>query len=277
MTDPRWKSLSAPEEAVPFTPADFCENFVPSATSPIDVVYGYIQGAILLGTQQQLETNAALGRLLLLGFVSSVDSYFRHVLAGTVECCPFARARVADKMVPFGAISYYDPDQTAVALFENSSFASIDEIKKATQSTAGASIPNDGSLHEALRKYEALCHLRHATTHAGGSLTPRLARAVGIDADRSICVRHVKFDDVQTAARIAFSAVRAYNRWLYAAVIDQWLARKLLVANWETDSLSFTPLYELFRSRQDGIAPATAYHAWVSMRPAVRARLAADT
>ncbi len=239
------------------------------------MVYEYVEATIVLGEPAQLSAHPALGRLLVLGFVSAVDDYFRRVLAGVVHICPNARRRVADRTIPFGAFDYYDAADSALALFEFQSFASVKDVRSATRFVVGSDLPEVGSLGEALNKYEWLCHIRHATTHAGGRLSSRSARALGSETPSSAQSVTVDFDGVHTAAAITYSAVRAYNAWLYNAVLDDWIKRENLVGTWTVDRALVTPLFNLCRSRHDAVAPATSYNAWRSMTPTIRKRLAA--
>lgn len=276
LTEPRWAQICLPEAAVPFDAQGCCVAYRPPAQSPIDGVYSYIASTIVLGPQAVLDTNPALGRLLLLGFVSSVDDYFRRIMAGVVSICPYARERVSDKMVAFGAIDYYEMAQQGLSLFENTSFASFKDVKSQTQNVLGWTI-SSSSLVTAIQKYEVLCHMRHAATHAGGGLSSRNARELGM---KSSGVAHqvvLNYGDLQAAAAICTSVVRAYNRSGYRYILEAWIGNGLLVADWREDSKYLTPLYELFRSREDAVAPKSAYRTFVSIRPAILAAAVAQT
>lgn len=276
MAEPRWAQICTPEAAVPFDAQACCVAYRPPAQSPIDGVYSYIASTVILGPQVVLDTNPALARLLLLGFVSSVDDYFRRVMAGVVSICPYTRERVSDKLVAFGAIDYYELAQQGLSLFENTSFASLKDVRTQTQNVFGWSISSP-SLVTAIQKYEALCHMRHAATHAGGGLSSRNARELGM---KSSGVAHqvvLNERDLQAAAAICTSVVRAYNRAAYRSILEAWIGNGLLVADWEEDSKFLKPLYDLFRSRDDDVAPKSAYRSFVSIRPTVLAAAVAQT
>jgi hypothetical protein len=276
VTEPRWAQICASEAAVQFDTQACCVAYNPPAQSPIDGVYSYIASTIILGPQVVLDTNPALARLLLLGFVSSVDDYFRRVIAGVVSICPYTRERVSDKPVAFGAIDYYESAQQGLSLFENMSFASLRDVRTQTQNVLGWNISSP-SLVAAIKKYELLCHMRHAATHAGGGLSSRNARELGM---KSSGVAHqvvLNEGALQAAAAICTSVVRAYNRAAYRSILEAWIGNGLLVANWEADSRYLKPLYELFRSRDDDVAPKSAYRSFVSIRPAVLAAAVGQT
>lgn len=83
--------------------------------------------------------------------------------------------------------------------------------------------------------------------------------------------------DLQAAAAICTSVVRAYNRAAYRSILEAWIGNGLLVADWEEDSKFLKPLYDLFRSRDDDVAPKSAYRSFVSIRPTVLAAAVAQT
>ena len=235
MPEPRWTEISASEATVLLTPADFCCPHAGQLDSPIDGVYLNIQSLVVLGAQPALDANPVLGRLLLLGFVSSVDDYFRRVLSRLVSICPLARPRVSDRQVPFGAMDYYDPSQTGLALFENVSFSSVKDVANHTKSVAGLHFPEKSSVAIALERFEHLCHMRHAATHAGGALNSRNARELGLASGGTVHQVILNENRLQTAAGVCYSAVRAYNRWLYRGVVEQWIGTNLLSADWSLD------------------------------------------
>lgn len=276
MTEPRWARICKPEAAISFDPKACCVAYTPPAQSPIDGVYAYIASTVILGKQLVLKDNPALARLLLLGFVSSVDDYFRRLMAGVVSICPYARERVSDKPVAFGVIDYYEVAQQGLSLFENTSFASLKDVKNQTQNVLGWNITSS-SLIEAIEKYEMLCHMRHAATHAGGGLSSRNARELGMKSSGKAHQVVLNEVDLQSAAAICTSVVRAYNRAAYRAILEGWIGRGLLVADWGHDAKYLSPLYDLFRSRDDDIAPRSAYRSFVSIRPAVVAAAVAQS
>jgi hypothetical protein len=266
----RWAEISSTEDAVVLDATSFCCTLPATTASPIDAVYRYIQSTIVLGQPAALAASPVLGRLLLLGFVSSVDDYFRRVLAGVVTVCPLARKNVSEQQVQFGALDYYDSSQGALALFEHTSFASLADIKKQTNNVAGVDLARNESVKTAIEAFEKLCHMRHASVHASGVLNSRNARALGLQGLHGV---DIDFTALQTAARVCYSAVRAYNRWLFRAILEQWLGARVLTGVWGTDRQRFSALYSLFHSQDDDVAPRPAYNAFRALAPTLRTAL----
>jgi hypothetical protein len=75
----------------------------------------------------------------------------------------------------------------------------------------------------------------------------------------------VTFGNLQDAGLVCHSAVRAYDRFLYHAVVGRWVGEGVLSGTWASDKDRFAPLFELFRSKTDGVAPANAYQAYRSL------------
>jgi hypothetical protein len=276
MPERTWANISAQESAVELDYASFCVRDRRVRRSPVDSVYLYIRSTVVLGTDVALGSNPALGRLLLLGFVSSIDDYFRRILSGVVEVCPLARRRASDKPVSFGALDYYEKEQAALALFENTTFASLKELKNQTANIAGINI-DSASVGEAISKYEKLCHMRHAATHAGGLLNSRNARELGITVTgvaHEVLLSEAK---LQTAASVCYSAVRAYNRWLFQGLIQSWIDQQVLSGKWATDKSLLESLFGLFHSKEDGVGPPSAYHVFLGIRAGVLAAAASKS
>jgi hypothetical protein len=119
-----------------------------------------------------------------------------------------------------------------------------------------------------------LCELRHAATHARGQLGHQNLRDLGIVVRRRRLALNVGVDGLHTAAAVCQNVVRAYNRYVFKRIVERWLAEKLLSGNWRKDRARFSKLFGLFRSARDGDGPATAYRAYLALRPAIRSAIA---
>lgn len=269
MSRATWKVVCKPEETNHLDAKDFCVPTASTRSSPIDSFYVYTRALIPLGVRESLSSDEHLGRLLLLGLVSGTEDFFRSLLAGLIEVCPLTFDRASDLQLSLGATRYYGDERIGLGVLEGVTFSTSGEIAKWSKRIAGVTWSEKDSLHQAVDQFEAVCHLRHACVHSRGELSRGNARALGVDADRA-AVR-VDFGEFHTAVKIAYSLVRAYSRHVFPRVVQSWLGAGLLTTNWATDREKFTPLFELFRSRSDGVGPSTAYHAHMALRPAIRA------
>lgn len=268
-----WRRINEAEEAISLSVESCCIPISPSSQSPIDEFYDYIASLVPLGDPRWLGTYAALGRMLLLGIVAGTESYFRTVLAGSIDKCPLSRRAASEQTISFGAIDYYHREELALGLLEGTSFSTEGEILKKTQKLTGLELHQDGSLQAAIKGFHRVCSLRHASAHAEGQLSSANIRALDLQTARSRRGVQLDFAAFQSVVKISYSVVRAYNRGLYCGLVQRWLENAELGGTWRVDKPLFEPVFNLFRSRYDDVAPPHAYAAYLSLRPAILARL----
>ncbi|MFD6732315.1 hypothetical protein ACFWDZ_14540 [Micromonospora aurantiaca] len=270
-----WGAVNSPPEPVLLDISKCCLPAT-STGSPIDSFYDTSAHTLTLGAPEALEASPTLGRLLILGLVTGTEAYFRALLLGVTSVCPFAREAISDESVAFGSIDYYGPDQVALGLFENTSFASVAAIEKRTKQITGLKWSQNDSLGVAATNFEQVCHMRHAAVHAQGVLNRGNARALGISrADAARLHVVVDMAHLHLAAKACTSLVKAYNLFIFKGLLQKWLDHKLLVGSWQQDKRYFAPLFELFRSRVDDVAPGSAYHAYRALHPSILRRITA--
>lgn len=269
MSEPSWLNVCEPEVAAALSGDAFSGPLEQLQSSPLDDYYGYVEHLLTLGHSAALAASPALGRLLLLGLVGAAEAYFRSVITGVLRLCPVCRANAADQLIPFGAIDYYGSSEVEYGLFDASSLAGAAEIRKRTQNLLGITVKDGSSTAAALAEFDKVCHLRHAAVHARGTLGRGNAAALGLGSSYGRRTLAVTFGNLQDAGLVCHSAVRAYNRFLYQAVVGRWVGQSVLSGTWASDKDRFAPLFELFRSKKDGVGPVNAYQAYRSLAAAV--------
>lgn len=262
MPDPAWSVVCDAESAVHISANDLCGEFKSPTQSPIDDYYDYVEHVLTLGQEADLTRSATLGRLVLLGLVSGVESYFRGVFGGLLRACPCAQRSSADQLIPFGAVAHYGPDAVALALFDAGSLAGAEEVVGRTKKLLGIDISRGSSLWAALDEFDKVCHLRHAAVHARGTLARRNVVALGMSGTATPLALEVSFAGLHQAGAACHSVVRAYNRFVYRKSVERWLATNLLTGRWSADKAAFQPLFDLFVSRRDSAGPTRAYDAY---------------
>lgn len=262
MAEPHWSVVCQAESTVRVTPGDLCAALPVVRHSPIDDYYDYVEHVLTLGQEEDLASSSTLGRLVLLGLVSGVESYFRAVLAGLLRTCPCAQRCAADQPIPFGAVDHYGPDLVALALFDSGSLAGAGEVSSKTKKLLGIDVPNGSSLAAALTEFDKICHLRHAAVHSRGTLARRNVVALGIPSGTSPLALQLSLAGLHQAGAACHSVVRAYNRYVYRTTVERWLADGLMCGTWSVDRDSFQPLFDLFVSLRDMAGPKRAYDAY---------------
>lgn len=262
MREPSWCVVCDAESAVRVGVNDLCTDFERAEQSPIDDYYEYVEHVLTLGQEEELEKSSTLGRLVLLGLVSGVETYFRAVLGELLRLCPVAQQCAANQLIPFGAVRHYGPASVALALFDSGSLAGDAEITQKTRKLLGLEIPRGSSLSAALVEFDKICHLRHAAVHARGTLARQNLIALGIEVPSKPLALEVSLGSLHQAGAACHSAVRAYNRFTYRATVERWIGNGLLSGTWRTDKAAFQPLFELFVSKRDAAGPSRAYDAY---------------
>lgn len=127
-----WEGVNESPDSVDDDFSACCVNSRISG-SPIDVFHENIGEVLKFGIPDDLSWSPTLGRLLTLGLVTGTEAYFRSIFLGMISVCPLTRERVADQMVPLGALDYYGAEQIGMGLFEGISFAGEGRSKEAEQ------------------------------------------------------------------------------------------------------------------------------------------------
>ena len=269
MSEPRWAEVSEVEIATAISPASFCAPGARDDLSPIDDYYAYVEELLKLGLPKAFDENSTLGKLLLLGLVSGVENYVRAILAGLIRVCPICRATASDHQIPFGAIDFYGDEGVELSLFDATSLAGDDEIRKKTQKLLALPVPSQGSLDGALKEFGKVCELRHAAIHARGRLGRGNARALGLGPQNENSVLTLTYSGIQTAGAICHSMVRSYNRFLFRETIQRWIAHSRFTGDWGSDGATFSELFNMFHSKTDAVGPGNAYQCYRALIPTI--------
>ena len=268
----RWREVCRPPHSISFDASKCCSPVGEVGVSPIDNYLRRTADIVLIGAPDSIAKNSSLGRLILLGVVSEVESFFKQVLGGCVRLCNSCRRSASSHVIPFAAVDYYENDDIEYALVESISFATNGEIVRQTKKLTGLDLGSSPELKTAVQQFDHVCHLRHAAVHASGILGTGNIREISRESRMKLQV-DLQFAEIQTIVAICHNLVREYNRALYSKVIDRWLDDKLLKGDWQVDRNQFAPVFQLFHSVEDSCGPSNAYNAYRSLRPTLLRRL----
>ncbi|WP_344688607.1 hypothetical protein, partial [Terriglobus aquaticus] len=135
--------------------------------SPLDLFLGNANRLNLLYLPGAQPFDPLMGTLILLGYVSAVESYIRAVVRGLINIDAYAKWSAKERQVSFGAALSYSHDLLPEALLERTSLASGDQIKKTFKDLIGVDLPVS-ELKAPLDTFERVCQLRHCCTHRFG-------------------------------------------------------------------------------------------------------------
>lgn len=243
--------VCAPSPAVEFDTAAACQPALANTLSPIDEYYDAAESITVLGTAEQLVASEELGRLILLGHVSAVETYVRGALVRLIGVCDATRAHAGSQQLALSSIYYYKSEDVALGLFDRISLAGYDEIKKAVKRVADFDIREVSSLGTTLKKFDDLCHLRHAAVHAHGTISSAGAAAIGIGASNERFRVVIDFPRAQEVAAVCRATVQELNEFLFSAAVESWRRKRLLTGDYDLEGERFRQLLRAFWSVRD--------------------------
>lgn len=197
------------------------------------------------------------GRLLLLGYVSAVESFFRTVLRSIINTDAKVRSDAHSLVVPFGAVLYHDKRTVAEALLEGYSFAGEKDIKTAFNKFLDVSnIAKD--MAAMLSDYEKICQLRHCCVHRFGKLGTQNGIVLGLEQHSSALEKPLALDKIGLGeiASWLMSFAKATNNYMFRTLLDTSVnANNPHRVDWAwvytKDKAKFERIYRLFQTTVD--------------------------
>ncbi|MBK0127463.1 hypothetical protein IAE30_27360 [Pantoea sp. S61] len=244
----------------------FDESYLEPVKPPIDIFNGKrgsnirLLGACLYSsassTFQPLANSSSdewnqLSHLVILGLVSSVETYFRSLIRKLLIIDEHSKKHSYVANVTYGAALHHQKDLLPEALLENASFTSSANIVKTLNSFLDlnlggyAKIP---SLNSAFNDYDTVCHLRHCVVHRSGHLGSNNALSLGLDEYCKFLEKPISIDlsGIQEIAVVCDTLIKEINDKIFHDI----LSRTVNHLNWSGDLRSdkslFKPYFDLF-------------------------------
>jgi len=197
------------------------------------------------------------GRLLLLGYVSAVESFFRTVLRSIINTDAKAQSDAHSYVVPFGAVLYHSKNTVAEALLEGYSFASEKDVRTAFAKFLDVSNVSE-TIKTLLVEYEKVCQLRHCCVHRFGKLGTQNGIVLGLEQHSDALEKPLSLDK-QMLGDIAWwlmSFAKAMNNYMFKTLLERSVSEKnpyKVAWSWSysKDRAKFERLYKLFRTSKD--------------------------
>ncbi|WP_286939871.1 hypothetical protein [Achromobacter sp. UBA4530] len=197
------------------------------------------------------------GRLLLLGYVSAVESFFRTVLRSIINTDAKAQSDAHSYVVPYGAVLYHNKNTVAEALLEGYSFASEKDVRSAF--TKFLDVPNlPENIKTMLIEYEKVCQLRHCCVHRFGKLGTQNGIVLGLEQHSAALEKPLSLDKQKLGdiASWLMSFTKAMNNYMFRTLLERSVSEKNPYKhnwNWSyaKDRARFDKLYKLFKTSKD--------------------------
>lgn len=192
--------------------------------SPIDV---FINNGIELNKlSASTDLPTVLSNLILLGYVSAVESYLRAIIRKLIIIDPMCQKNCEAKSIAFGAAALHEKAMLPEALFDGISLASKEAYYKILKNFLDIhiddkSIPLD--LLQTINQFDEVCELRHCIIHRFGKFGSKNAIALGIYKHRKHIEKPIvcDFDSLQQIMRICQNTVRITNNFLFHRIINR--------------------------------------------------------
>ena len=214
--------------------------------------------------------------LVLLGYISAVESFFRELIRRIIVLDAEARKACENKTIAYGAAISHNEEMLPEALLEQLTFISAHNITTALKDFIGIKGACPAAVNEVLVEYENVCQLRHCIVHRFSKLGATNAIRLGLDSHKNFIEKPIRFDysALQKAGAVCSNVAKEINQFLWEYVMmrqiadnnnGQWKKRTAGLAwtwNYPNDRPRFKKYFDIFALRTSSghsVNLATAY------------------
>jgi hypothetical protein len=181
-----------------------------------------------------------LGAVLLLGYVSAVESYMRGIIRGLVHIDEHTKNLAAPKPLTYFAASIHDPKLLPEALFESVSFSGAGNVSATLKEfcgitgMGGSNYPKE--LKRAFEKFSDICQLRHCCVHRFGLLGAGNAHKLGVE-DKNLIEKPLVLtvDALEDISTILEKFILSLNSYIYRDVLERSFTRSKAISTDEVE------------------------------------------
>ncbi|MER9331190.1 hypothetical protein [Mesorhizobium sp. M0488] len=226
--------------------------------SPIDKFIANTNAinVILAGATANRDPSPELCSIVLLGYLSAVETYFRTLLSRLAHIDELTMEALGQKQLLFSVAMKRPRESLAEALYEDS-FASVKELKARLGEIGMTKLPPE--IDAALGIYESICHVRHCCVHRFGYLGNKNANDLGMSKHHHLIggLFSASTDDLANIADALQVFVKTCNNHIFKFVTDRTVVAQICPKHdfewawswtwkFKTDKKRFKPYYDLF-------------------------------
>jgi len=241
----------------------FRENASDPQISPID---SFIKNTNIINTLYfssigpEDQISPELGSLVLLGYMSAVESYFRAMLRRCIQIDPSTKKAVEMMTIPYGAAVHHEPGLLPEALFEGISFAGKKGAIDFVKSVLGIKGHLPSEVETTLSFFLSICEIRHCCVHRFGKLGSQNAFRLGSEQHADLIEKPFEptIDDLQNISDILRTFVKTINNWVWTELLNRTVSSSTNTFGtlpwewrWSNDENIFKNYYCLFCSLED--------------------------
>ncbi|QQO72611.1 hypothetical protein [Morganella morganii] len=244
----------------------FDDSYSEPEKSPIDIFHDKktsnikLLGAGLFSTEKQQFFSLAtslnsewyqLANLVILGLVSSVETYFRSIIRKLLIIDEHSKRHSYSSTVTYGAALHHQKTLLPEALLENASFTSSSNIVKSLNAFLDINLGGYSkipSLNSAFFDYDTVCNLRHCVVHRSGHLGSNNALSLGLDEYCKFLEKpiSVDFHGIQEIAVVCDTLVKEINDKLFLDTMSRTVKKFDWSGDLRKDKNLFKPYFDLF-------------------------------
>lgn len=227
--------------------------------APIDNFYEKIRNLNLISQhvldditlQQSLKVTQ--NNLVLLGYISAVESYLREIIRKLILLDVPCRNYNQDIGLTYGAAITHSSSMLPEALMEGASFASQKNIIDSIKKHLGLSGHTPIQLLDSLEEFERICHLRHCVIHRFGKLGSNNAIRLGLESHKEYLEKPLILDanNLQNISLFCENVVIVINQYLFEEILKRTGDDKFNFWQWDfrKDRKLFSKYFNLFDSK----------------------------
>jgi len=233
-------------------------NHTESIKSPIDSCFDKINNLNLILVKfssisgLSLDVASMQYNLILLGYISAVESYIREVIRRLIILDKACRISSEEQQLNYGAAINYPIEMLPDALLERSSYASKKNIIDSFKTFLGIQGHTPQELLATLDEFEKICHLRHCVVHRFGKLGSSNAIRFGLEKHSKCLEKPIKLDTNKlfNIHQICENCVLVINDFLFKKIIQRTIEPEYSTWEWDLrkDKKRFLQYYSLFES-----------------------------
>lgn len=219
--------------------------------SPIDefIANGVQINMLITGSPSPI-----LANLVILGYVSAVESYIRAILRRLILIDSKAKKACETKLIMYGSAISNAKELLPDALFEIFSITAKKNVVTTLNNYLDLGISENNlppDLSAILDQFEEVCELRHCIVHRFGKFSSKTAISFGLDDFSQHIEKPIKCDyaTLQQFITICHNTVRITNNFLFQKIMSRMILdgnAKKLNPIWTWNSANDRPLFDKY-------------------------------
>lgn len=235
-----------------------------SDVSPIDQ---FIDNAVSLnkmwvGKEDDAFLERELGMLLILGYVSAVEGFFRTLIRRIVTIDPYSQLHCETFTLTYAAARHQRQDLLPEALLEEVVFSGQKQILANLQKFLSFNLNGNKPFEDLFTRYNAICELRHCCVHRFGKLGTKNAVELGLESHKKYLEKPILLTraNMESIVDLLFVLVKSLNNEAFRFVLNRAATSRLKGAqavglgwtwNKARDRKLYSAYYAIFASERD--------------------------